>query len=306
MAIREPMIRPWMAARMRPRASLRKPLPTSSGWRGATISACSSVCSKWCKWKQRNASGFAANVICRDAWGAASLLPPRMSTTAGGVPSPLILRRLEVGCSLQGDCQRFLAVLRSELDSIGGNKFGVCDADEAEHPAQIGFEMFAHRRRRAGAVVSAARDRDDDAFVASQSFRALRAVFEGLAGHQDAVDPGLELAWNREIVHGRAEHHDVGGEKLVQHGLAGGEILLQGGFRHSSLPGGEMRTRQMRQRRRSQVAVDDLKAGRGLTEAIDDRGGNLSADGVGTENTGIDVQKLHGIHPWYKFVTETI
>ena len=66
------------------------------------------------------------------------------------------------------------------------------------------------------------------------------AVFEGLAGDHDAVDPGLELARNREIVHGRAEHHDVGGQEFVQHRLAGGEIRLQRGFRHGALPGGEM------------------------------------------------------------------
>ena len=41
------------------------------------------------------------------------------------------------------------------------------------------------------------------------------AVFEGLARHQDTVDPGLELARDREIVHGRTEHDDVGGKELL-------------------------------------------------------------------------------------------
>jgi hypothetical protein len=37
---------------------------------------------------------------------------------------------------------------------------------------------------------------------------------------QDAVDPGLELAREGKIVHGSAEHDDIGGEKLVEHDLA--------------------------------------------------------------------------------------
>ena len=132
-------------------------------------------------------------------------------------------------------------MFRSNLDSVGGNEFEVFDADETEHPAQIRFQMFAHRRRCAGAVKSAARDRDNHALVAGQSFRAVRAVFEGLAGHQDAVDPRLELARYRKVIHGSAEHHDVGGQELIQHGLTGGEVLLQSGVGRSPLRGGEMR-----------------------------------------------------------------
>ena len=133
---------------------------------------------------------------------------------------------VQIGRRLQCAGQRLLAMLRSDLDAIGGNEFGVLHADEAEHPAQIGFEVFADRRRRTGAIKSAARDRDDDALVAGEAFDARRAVLEGLARHQDAVDPGLELARNGKIVHRRAQHHDVGGQKLFQHGLTGGQIPL--------------------------------------------------------------------------------
>ena len=65
-------------------------------------------------------------------------------------------------------------MLGTDLDAVGGNEFRILDADEAEHPAQIGFQMFADRGRRARAVKSAARDRDDDALVAGQAFDALR------------------------------------------------------------------------------------------------------------------------------------
>src|SRR6202158_3352863 len=60
------MIRPGMAGRMRLRPSLRKPSPTSRGWRGATNSACSCVYSRWRKWKLRNTCGFAASGTCRE------------------------------------------------------------------------------------------------------------------------------------------------------------------------------------------------------------------------------------------------
>src|SRR6185295_8688 len=128
----------------------------------------------------------------------------------------------------------------SYLDAISGNEFRILDADEAEHPAQVSFEMFADRGRRAGPIEAATRDRDDDALVAGQTFDALRRVFERLARDQDAVDPGLELAWDGEIVHGRAEHDDVCGQKLFQHGLTGGDILAQRRVRGRPLAGGEV------------------------------------------------------------------
>src|ERR1700676_5079990 len=108
--------------------------------------------------------------------------------------SRLLSCGVKIGCRLQGTCERLLAMFRSDLDPLGGNEFEVVDADETEHPAQIGFHIFARRGRRTGPIESAARDRDDDALVAGQAFRALRAIFESLARHHDAVDPGLELA----------------------------------------------------------------------------------------------------------------
>ena len=37
------------------------------------------------------------------------------------------------------------------------------------------------------------------------------------------------------------EHHDVGGQKLVEHGLAGGEVVAQGRVGCRALSGGKMR-----------------------------------------------------------------
>ena len=67
-----------------------------------------------------------------------------------------------------------------------------------------------------------------------------------------------------------------------------------------------MRTRKVRQRGLDQVTIADLEPGGGLAQPIDNGGGNLAADGVGAEDAGVDMQELHVIHPWYKFVTETI
>jgi hypothetical protein len=47
-------------------------------------------------------------------------------------------------------------VLRADLDAVGESERGVGDADEAENPAQICFEMLTERGRRACAVLAAA------------------------------------------------------------------------------------------------------------------------------------------------------
>jgi hypothetical protein len=52
--------------------------------------------------------------------------------------------------------QRLLTEFRTDLDSIGGNELQLRDTDEAEHAAQIGFEMFERCCRRVGAVEAAA------------------------------------------------------------------------------------------------------------------------------------------------------
>src|SRR5207247_222345 len=65
-------------------------------------------------------------------------------------------RRVQVGCCLQRAGNGLLAMFRADLDAVGKDEFGVLDADEAEHEAQIGFQMFADRSRRARAVEAAA------------------------------------------------------------------------------------------------------------------------------------------------------
>src|ERR1700738_5056741 len=57
---------------------------------------------------------------------------------------------------------------------------------------------------------------DDDRLATRKSLRALRGIAEGLAGHGKTFDPSSELAWDTEILHRCANHHDAGGEKLLQ------------------------------------------------------------------------------------------
>ncbi len=119
-------------------------------------------------------------------------------------------------------------------------------------------------------------------------------VFERLARDQDAVDPGLELAWNREIVHGRAEHDDVGRQKLLQHRLASGDVGLQAGLGAAPWLAARCGPERWASGVRREIAIAHLKAGIGFAQPFDDGGGNLAADGVGAENAGVDVQKFHG------------
>ena len=55
----------------------------------------------------------------------------------------LVLRGVERACRLQRARHGLLARLGADLDAVGGDEFGIFHADEAEHPAQIGFEMLA-------------------------------------------------------------------------------------------------------------------------------------------------------------------
>ncbi len=114
-----------------------------------------------------------------------------------------------------------------------------------------------------------------------------------LPATSDAVDPGLELARDGEIVHGRADHDDVGIEELVQRGRARGKVGAEFRRRRRTLRGGEVGSGEVGERGLGQVAIDDVERRRRLPQTIDDGGGNLPADGVGAEHAGVDVEEFH-------------
>ena len=52
----------------------------------------------------------------------------------------------------------------------------------------------------------------DRVVVAGKTFRAFLSVAKGFAGHHDSVYPCLQLAWDREVVHRRADDDDIRGD----------------------------------------------------------------------------------------------
>ena len=170
------------------------------------------------------------------------------------------------------------ALFGTELQPLGDDEFQLGHTDEAEHGAQIGFQMLERGRRRAGSIEAAARDRHDDALVPRQTHGAAGAIAEGLTGHEDPVDPGLELARQGEVVHGCTDHHDVRLQKLLECGVACDDVLLRlRGFRHGASRRGQVLARQVRQGRSGQIEIGDCQARRSQAQTIDHGAGELSA-----------------------------
>ena len=69
------------------------------------------------------------------------------------------------------------------------------------------------------AMEAAARGNDDDHFAAREALWRLGRIAEGAASLA-TVDPGLELAGYGKVLHGRPDHHDIGGQELVEGALA--------------------------------------------------------------------------------------
>jgi len=127
-------------------------------------------------------------------------------------------------------------------------------------------------------------------------------VAECLCRHGKAVDPGLQLAWDPEVVHRGAEHNDVGRDELIEHRVDGREVMLQLGARsivawrvsylHLYGPGVKcpaLRKRfdfEVQQCRRvmgyghsGNIPIGDFETGGRLLQTGDDAGGKLPADG---------------------------
>jgi len=173
-------------------------------------------------------------------------------------------------------------VLRRQRHALGAHELDVGDAQEAEHRTQVGLLEIG---RRAGVQATAAAG-DDHLLAAGQALRTGLGVAEGAAGHGDAVDPGLQRGGDREVVHGRADHHDVGLQELLQHPLGLGGMLRIG---LGQVAGG-----QVGQGLAVQVAVLDHQVVQFRRPVCDDGGTQLARDGVLAQGAGIDVQEFHG------------
>src|SRR3546814_15835172 len=87
-------------------------------------------------------------------------------------------------------------MLRRQVQALGADELEVADAHEPEDELQVRLLEIA---RRIG-VQSAEGAGDDHAFAAGQALGAFLGVAEGAAGDGDAVDPGLELGGDRELL----------------------------------------------------------------------------------------------------------
>jgi hypothetical protein len=176
-----------MAGPTKPLCSLQRPSQPSPGWRGGTGLACSSVCSRWRRWKPRNASGCAASAIYRNAavgvqanirrrrfgfgLGRTSVSPsPSQQSTVEGPEFELSNRPAlgavdEQGRESDGLAGKFLAPL-SQRDQ------------RREHPAPfrrqqeflIGAAVGGWRCRQGATVDQRARPHGEDILRASEIF----------------------------------------------------------------------------------------------------------------------------------------
>jgi hypothetical protein len=65
-----------------------------------------------------------------------------------------------------------------------------------------------------------------------------------------------------------------------------------------------VQTGEVAERRCGEIAIDDFEPAIGLTQTLNNGGGDLPADGVGAEHAGIEMQEFHGgVTFWYGFVT---
>ena len=111
---------------------------------------------------------------------------------------------------------------------------------------------------------------------------------------RNAVDPGLELAGDGEVVEGRTHHDHVRSEELRDQGFRHGVFaLLRIG---QDCVGGHAKAqrfgRQVAGGIDGQVQVADFGARVGGAPGSDDLGGELAGNRVAAKNAGVDVKKL--------------
>src|ERR1700692_3872704 len=133
-----------------------------------------------------------------------------------------ISRRFQGGDCGQSRLERARSLFGAEVDAFRANERDVAHTKEAEESGEIAFLMVGRRT-----IEAAARRADDDSLGTAETLAARCRVAECLCRHGKAVDPGLQLAWDAEVVHRGAEHNDVGGDELIEHRVDGREVMLQ-------------------------------------------------------------------------------
>ena len=180
--------------------------------------------------------------------------------------------------------------------TLGTHKAHIRHAEKAQHGLQVAFLVFHGAAAFAGGIDAATARHDDHGLALGQALRAVGRVLEGAAGLGDAVDPGLELRGDAEVVERRTNHHHVGGKELA-HQLLGHSVLAHLHLAQAlGLPGarGHGFHGEVGRGVGHQVQVIHLCAGVGGGPGGHHLCGELAGYRVGTGDGGIDVKQLHG------------
>src|SRR5579862_9018113 len=184
--------------------------------------------------------------------------------------------RVHRGNGRAGFLEARLAVLRRDREPFGAHEPHVRDAEKTEQELEIRLPEFPAIARAAHPATC---QRHNDLLAAGKSLRSIRRVAEGPARDRNAIDPGLELGWDREVVDRRPNHQHVSAEELLERrGIARG-------FKRIRLP-----EREVRQGFSRQVEITHLGVRVREFEARDDLARQRAARRAIAQNARIDVK----------------
>lgn len=117
---------------------------------------------------------------------------------------------------------------------------------------------------RAVSGVKASARRCDESLLAcgQETLRTILGVTKCLAGHHDSVDPGFQLGWDVEVVHGCADDQNVGGKQLFHVLAAECQVLAERLALDRGAPKRrEVLRRKLERRFVRKVVINDLDPG---------------------------------------------
>lgn len=184
------------------------------------------------------------------------------------------------------------AYLITVSQAVGTNELDVGDPDEAEQHLQV---VFVGNAGCLTDMQAAGGGDDHDFFATAQAFRAGFGVTEGLTGNGNAIDPGLELGRDGEVVHRRGDDDGIGSQELSQGGSAQFRFVLLSGVAQfsSSACGDQGRGGEMADGIGGQVAVGHDSCRFGGLPGFNDFAAQLTGSRVVTKNARIDMQQFH-------------
>ena len=187
----------------------------------------------------------------------------------------------------------------SHRQAFGPHDAHVGDAEEAEHRLQVALLVLHRTAGFAAGVLAATGGGHDHRLAAGQTLGPGGGVAEGAAGLGHAIDPGLELAGDAEVVQRRPDDHHVGGQELADQGF--GDDVLSPLCRTEFGPGRLAEAQrvgiQVRRCIQRQVEVLDHRLRVAGHPVAHDVAREPARDRGLAEDAGVDVQELHGAEP---------